>query len=55
MFGSETVSGVGVREAVSAEAAEACVDVTNVTGGMSSWVEAGLPVLRDDGSPGAVA
>lgn len=113
MFGSKTVSGVGVREAVglaeggavlvdvrdddewvaghapdavhvplgevgaaegfagrrvlvvcrsgnrSAKAAQALagagVDVTNVTGGMSSWAAAGLPVVADDGSPGAVA
>lgn len=46
----------GNRSAKAAKAlAEAGVDVTNVTGGMSSWAEAGLPVVRDDGSPGAVA
>jgi len=43
----------------SAKAAKALtgagVDVTNVTGGMSSWAEAGLPVVVDDGSPGTVA
>ncbi len=35
--------------------AEAGVEVRNVAGGMSSWAEAGLPVVRDDGSPGSVA
>ena len=46
----------GNRSAKAAKAlAEAGVDVTDVTGGMSSWAEAGLPVVCDDGSPGAVA
>jgi len=46
----------GNRSAKAAKAlAEAGVDVTNVVGGMSSWAEAGLPVVADDGSPGAVA
>ena len=45
----------GNRSAKAATLAEVGVDVTNVTGGMSSWAEAGLPVVHDDGSPGAVA
>lgn len=45
----------GNRSAKAAKTlAAAGVDVTNVAGGMSSWAEAGLPVVRDDGSPGAV-
>jgi len=31
------------------------VTVRNVVGGMTSWASAGLPVVRDDGSPGAIA
>jgi len=31
------------------------VDVRNVSGGMSAWAAAGLPVVRDDGSAGSVA
>lgn len=31
------------------------VDAMNVTGGMSAWQAAGLPVVRDDGSTGTVA
>jgi rhodanese-related sulfurtransferase len=34
--------------------AAAGVDVHNVAGGMSAWASAGLPVVRDDGSPGRV-
>ena len=46
----------GNRSAKAAKAlAEAGVEVTNVAGGMSSWAAAGLPVVRPDGSPGAVA
>lgn len=30
------------------------VDAVNVRGGMSAWVSAGLPVVRDDGRPGIV-
>jgi rhodanese-related sulfurtransferase len=30
-------------------------DAVNVTGGMQGWAAAGLPVVRDDGRPGAVA
>ena len=35
--------------------AAAGVDVHNVAGGMSAWASAGLPVVRDDGSPGRVS
>ena len=46
----------GGRSAKAAETlAQAGITVRNVAGGMSSWVEAGLPVVRDDGAPGAVA
>ena len=46
----------GGRSSKAAEMlAEAGVEVRNVAGGMSSWVEAGLPVVRYDGSPGSVA
>jgi len=46
----------GGRSAKAAEIlATAGVDVRNVAGGMTAWVEAGLPVVRDDGSTGAVA
>ena len=30
------------------------VDAVNVSGGMSAWQAAGLPVIRDDGSAGTV-
>lgn len=33
---------------------EAGINAANVTGGMTAWSEAGLPVVRDDGAPGAV-
>lgn len=43
----------------SARAAEALIswgfDAVNVAGGMQAWAAAGLPVVRDDGSPGTVA
>ena len=29
-------------------------DAYNLTGGMAAWASAGLPVVRDDGSPGTV-
>jgi len=46
----------GGRSAKAAELlATAGIDVRNVAGGMTSWAEAGLPVVRDDGSPGAIA
>lgn len=30
------------------------VDIVNLAGGMNAWAAAGLPVVRDDGSPGTV-
>ena len=46
----------GGRSANAAEVlAAAGIDVRNVAGGMTAWTEAGLPVVRDDGSPGAIA
>lgn len=43
----------------SSRAAEALIawgfDAMNVAGGMNAWAEAGLPIVRDDGSPGTVA
>lgn len=46
----------GNRSAKATEAlAAAGVRVRNVAGGMAAWMAAGLPVVRDDGSPGAVA
>lgn len=58
-FGDAEVLAVcrsGNRSAKAAEAlAAAGVEVRNVAGGMSAWMEAGLPVVRDDGSPGEVA
>jgi rhodanese-related sulfurtransferase len=30
-------------------------DAVNVGGGMQAWAAAGLPIVRDDGSPGSVA
>lgn len=46
----------GGRSAKAAEVlAEAGIDVRNVAGGMTAWAEAGLPVVRDDGTTGTVA
>lgn len=46
----------GNRSAKAAEAlAAAGVTARNVSGGMTAWTAAGLPVVRDDGSPGTVA
>ena len=46
----------GGRSAKAAEAlAQAGITVRNVAGGMTAWAEAGLPVVRDDGTPGSVA
>lgn len=51
-----TVCRSGGRSSKAAQTlAEAGVDVRNVSGGMSAWESAGLPVERDDGSPGTVA
>lgn len=42
----------------SARAAEALIgwgfDAVNMAGGMKAWAESGLPVVRDDGTPGQV-
>lgn len=31
------------------------VDVRNVAGGMQAWAGVGLPLVRDDGTPGVIA
>lgn len=50
-----TVCRSGARSGRAAKTlAAAGVDVHNVAGGMSAWASAGLPVIRDDGSPGRV-
>ncbi|GAC1376019.1 MAG: hypothetical protein NVSMB4_04500 [Acidimicrobiales bacterium] len=50
-----TVCRSGGRSAKAAAILQkAGVRVRNVAGGMSTWSAAGLPVVRDDGSPGAV-
>ena len=33
---------------------DAGLDAVNVAGGMKAWAAAGLPVVRDDGTPGEV-
>ena len=33
---------------------DAGINAANVTGGMTAWSDAGLPVIRDDDQPGAV-
>ena len=51
-----TVCRSGARSGRAAKTlAAAGVDVHNVAGGMSAWAAAGLPVVRDNGSPGRVA
>ena len=46
---------VGGRSAAVADAlSQLGYDVANVSGGMLAWSAAGLPVVRDDGEPGAV-
>jgi len=46
----------GGRSAKAAEVlAAAGIDVRSVAGGMTAWAEAGLPVVRDDGTAGTVA
>jgi len=37
------------------DSAASGVKVRNVVGGITGWAAAGLPVVRDDGSPGAIA
>ncbi len=51
-----TVCRSGGRSAKAAETlARAGIKTHNVAGGMTSWAAAGLPVVREDGAPGAVA
>ncbi|MDP3711306.1 MAG: rhodanese-like domain-containing protein [Mycobacteriales bacterium] len=38
-----------------AQLAQAGLRVSNMAGGMTAWAAAGLPVVRDDGSPGEIA
>lgn len=46
----------GGRSATAAETlALAGIKVRNVAGGMTAWAAVGLPVVREDGAPGAVA
>jgi rhodanese-related sulfurtransferase len=45
----------GVRSArATAELVQMGFDAVNMAGGMQAWVARGLPVVRDDGSPGEV-
>ena len=49
------VCHLGGRSAMAAQAlAGVGDDVRNLGGGMDAWAAAGLPVVRDDGSPGVV-
>lgn len=49
------VCHLGGRSARAAQAlAGVGYDVRNLTGGMDAWATAGLPVVRDDGSPGVI-
>ncbi len=41
-------------ERAAAELIQWGFDAVNMTGGMRAWVARGLPVVRDDGSPGTV-
>lgn len=46
----------GGRSAQATEALLAAgLDVRNLSGGMTAWSSAGMPVVRDDGQPGTVA
>ncbi|RNI24749.1 rhodanese-like domain-containing protein [Flexivirga caeni] len=50
-----TICRSGKRSAKAADAlAHAGVPVRNMAGGMNAWQEAGLPTIRDDGSPGHI-
>lgn len=44
----------GRSAAVTQALSELGYDVRNVAGGMQAWAAAGLPVVRDDGTPGSV-
>ena len=49
------VCHVGGRSARAAEYLGAAgLSVRNLAGGMAAWQHAGLPVVRDDGSPGRI-
>ena len=49
------VCHLGGRSAMAAQAlAGVGYDVRNLVGGMDAWARAGLPVVRDDGTPGVV-
>jgi len=49
------VCRVGGRSARATESlSEWGFDAVNMTGGMKAWEEAGLPVVRSDGTPGTV-
>jgi len=58
-FVGQTVLTVCRSGARSARAARTLqqegVEVANVAGGMAGWAQVGLPIVRDDGSPGRVA
>jgi rhodanese-related sulfurtransferase len=50
-----TVCHLGGRSSMAAQAlAGVGYDVRNLAGGMEAWAQAGLPVVRDDGSPGEI-
>jgi rhodanese-related sulfurtransferase len=51
-----TVCRSGARSAkAAAMLSRAGVDVRNLTGGMTAWAGAGLPVVGADGRPGTIA
>jgi rhodanese-related sulfurtransferase len=50
-----TVCRSGARSAKAAALlAQAGIDVRNLTGGMTAWAAAGLPVVGADGQPGTI-
>jgi rhodanese-related sulfurtransferase len=50
-----TTCRTGHRGAIAAARLQAAgLDVRNLAGGMTAWAAAGLPVVRDDGSPGTI-
>lgn len=51
-----TICRSGKRSAkAAATLAGAGIPVHNMAGGMNAWQKAGLPVVREDGSPGRIA